>query len=95
MVARYGKIGRRLSLCTRGEDDLRGDPESKANSMSSELTLDRDTAELPGLRPILWQLAEMVARRMKKVGIAGKGVTLKLKTADFSIVTRSRRPPAR
>ena len=28
---------------------------------------------------------------MKKAGIAGEGVTLKLKTADFRIVTRSRR----
>ncbi|MDE2667677.1 MAG: DNA polymerase IV [Acidobacteriota bacterium] len=91
LVARYGKIGRRLWLCARGEDDRRVDPESKAKSMSSETTLDRDTAELAGLRPILWQLAETVARRMKKAGIAGRGVTLKLKTADFRIVTRSRR----
>ena len=91
LVARYGKIGRRLWLCARGEDDRRVDPESKAKSLSSETTLDRDTAELAGLRPILWQLAETVARRMKKAGIAGKGVTLKLKTADFRILTRSRR----
>ena len=91
LVARYGKIGRRLWLCARGEDDRRVEPESKAKSMSSETTLDRDTAELAGLRPILWQLAETVARRMKKAGIAGKGVTLKLKTADFRIVTRGRR----
>ncbi len=91
LVARYGKIGRRLSMCARGEDDRRVDPESQARSLSSEATLDRDTAELAGLRPILWQLAEAVARRMKKAGISGKGVTLKLKTADFRILTRSRR----
>lgn len=91
LVARYGKIGRRLWLCARGEDDRRVDPESKARSLSSETTLDRDTAELAGLRPILWQLAETVARRMRKSDISGKGVTLKLKTADFRILTRSRR----
>ena len=91
LVARYGKIGRRLSLCARGEDDRRVDPEGKARSLSSETTLDKDTAELARLRPILWQLAETVARRMKKAGIAGKGVTLKLKTSTFRIVTRSRR----
>ena len=91
LVARYGKIGRRLSLCARGEDDRRVEPESQARSLSSETTLDRDTAELAGLRPILWQLAETVGRRMKKAGISGKGVTLKLKTADFRILTRSRR----
>ena len=81
LVARYGKIGRRLSLYARGEDDRRVEPESKAKSLSSETTLDKDTAELARLRPILWQLAETVARRMKKAGIAGKGVTLQLKTA--------------
>jgi len=43
------------------------------------------------LRPILWQLTETVARRMKKAGVLGRGVTLKLKTADFRLLTRSRR----
>ena len=80
-----------MSLCARGQDDRRVDPESKAKSVSSETTLGRDTAELARLRPILWQLAETVIRRMKKAGIAGKGVTLKLKTADFRMITRSRR----
>ena len=91
LVARYGKIGRRLALYARGEDDRRVDPEGKAKSLSSETTLDKDTAELDRLRPILWQLAETVARRMKKAGIVGKSVTLKLKTANFRLVTRSRR----
>ena len=58
--------------------------------MSSETTLDEDLWDPDKLRPILWQLAETVARRMKKAGIAGGGVTLKLKTADFRIVTRTR-----
>ena len=37
LVARYGRIGERLSLCARGQDDRRVDPESKAKSVSSEL----------------------------------------------------------
>ena len=53
LIARYGKIGRRLALCARGEDDRRVDPEGKAKSLSSETTLDKDTAELDRLRPIL------------------------------------------
>ena len=74
LVARYGKIGHRLSLCAR-EDDRRVDPGGKVKSISSETTLDKDTAELDRLRPILWQLTETVARRLKKAGLAGKGVT--------------------
>ena len=91
LVARYGKIGRRLFLFSRGEDDRPVDPDREAKSVSSEITLDEDTADLEQLRPILWRLAETVARRMRKAGVAGRGVTLKLKTAEFRTVTRTRR----
>ena len=91
LVARYGKIGRRLFQCARGEDDRPVDPDREAKSMSSEITLGEDLSDAATLRPILWQLAETVARRMKKAGVAGGGVTLKLKTADFHILTRARR----
>jgi len=90
LIARYGKIGHRLALCSRGEDDRKVDPEGEAKSVSSETTLDTDIADVDRLRPILWQLAENVARRLKKSGLAGEGITLKLKTADFRIITRSR-----
>ena len=89
LVARYGKIGRRLFLFGRGEDDRPVDPEREARSVSSEITLDEDIADPERLRPILWRLAETVARRMKKAGVAGRGVTLKLKTADFRTLTRA------
>ena len=91
LVARYGKIGRRLHLCARGEDERPVEPERETKSISSEITLDEDLSDPDTLRPVLWRLAETVARRMKKAGLAAGGVTLKLKTADFRIVTRARR----
>ena len=91
LVARYGKIGRRLWSYARGEDDRPVDPDREARSMSSEITLDEDIPAPDRLRPILWQLAETVARRMKKAGVAGEGDKLKLKTEDFRTITRSRR----
>ncbi len=91
LVARYGKLGRRLSMCSRGEDDRAVVPGREAKSLSSEITLDRDISDFSELRPILWRLAETVAWRMKKAGVAGQGVTLKLKTADFQIITRNLR----
>ena len=90
-VARYGKIGKRLHHCACGEDDRPVDPDREAKSMSSEITLDEDLTDPDKLRPILWLLNETVVRRMKKAGIAGGGVTLKLKTANFRILTRARR----
>ena len=91
MVNRYGRIGYRLWSCARGEDDRPVNTGREAKSVSSEVTLDTDIADADELRPILWQLAETVARRMKKAGVLGRGVTLKLKTADFRLLTRSRR----
>ena len=91
LIARYGKIGHRLWMCSRGEDDRAVEPGREAKSLSSEITLDRDISEFSELRPILWRLSETVARRMKKAGVAGQGVTLKLKTADFRIITRNLR----
>lgn len=91
MVNRYGRIGRRLWGCSRGEDERPVVPGREAKSVSSEITLDTDIADPEQLRPILWQLAETVSRRMKKAGVLGRGVTLKLKTADFRLLTRSRR----
>ena len=91
LVARYGKIGKRLHQCARGEDERPVDPHRETKSISSEITLDEDLSDADALRPILWRLAETVARRLKKAGLAAGGVTLKLKTADFRIVTRARR----
>ena len=91
LAARYGKIGRRLWSCARGEDDRPVDPNREAKSMSSEITLDEDIADSERLRPILWKLAETLARRLRKTGLTAGGVTLKLKTAGFRTVTRSRR----
>ena len=93
LAARYGKIGRRLWSCARGEDDRPVDPNREVKSVSSEITLDEDIADPERLRSILWKLTETLARRLRKAGLAAGGVTLKLKTAGFRTVTRSRRPP--
>ena len=91
LAARYGKMGRRLYLCARGEDERHVDPVRETKSISSEVTLDEDLSDPEQLRPVLWRLAETVARRMKKAELAAGGVTLKLKTADFRNTTRARR----
>ena len=89
LVARYGKIGRRLHLCARGEDERAVDPDGETKSISSEITLDADLADFTRLCPILWRLSEKVSRRLKRAGLIGAGVTLKLKTSGFRLITRS------
>ena len=67
------------------------DPRGVRKSLSAETTFAEDHADLETLAAILWRMSEKVSRRLKKAGIAGRGVTLKLKTADFRLRTRQRR----
>jgi len=91
LLARYGTVGRRLYRFAQGEDGRRVDPDAPTKSISAETTFERDLSALDPLLAQLWPLCETVARRLKRTGLAGRGVTLKLKTADFQLLTRSRR----
>src|SRR5438874_10774713 len=90
---RYGRIGIRLAQLARGDDNRRVDPEGRARSISAETTFARDEADAEALARTLWPLCEKVATRLKQGGLAAGTVTLKLKTADFRLRTRSRRLP--
>jgi DNA polymerase-4 len=94
LVARYGAMGRRLHRFARGEDERRVEPERVTKSISAETTFDRDIAEPKELAAELWPLCETVARRLVAAGLAAGGVTLKLKTPAFRIITRAHRLPA-
>ncbi len=91
LAIRYGRLGQRLAQLAQGEDDRRVDPEGRARSISAETTFARDESEPQALARVLWPLCEKVALRLKQSGLAAGTVTLKLKTADFRLRTRSRR----
>jgi len=91
LVARYGAIGRRLHRFARGEDNRSVEPNAPAKSISAETTFDEDISETDALAARLWPLCQTVSRRLKRAGLAGRTVTLKLKTAQFRQLTRSRR----
>jgi len=90
LMKRYGAIGRRLWLFSRGQDERTVEPVSETKSISAETTFSENIRDIDGLRGVLWQLTEKVSKRLKKSGLAGGGVTLKLKQADFRQLTRSR-----
>ncbi len=87
---RYGTMGFRLARLSRGDDRRSVDPRGEAKSVSAETTFETDLAEPHELQAILRALSEKVSRRLKRAGLAGVVVTLKLKTADFRLRTRSR-----
>ena len=57
-------------------------------SISSETTFFEDTASDDVLDGHIWRLSEKVSDRAKAKQIAGRVVTLKLKRADHSLITR-------
>jgi DNA polymerase-4 len=90
LMRRYGVMGDRLYRLSRGEDVRRVDPDQDAKSVSAETTFDTDIASLEELVSVLRGLSEKVSARLKKSGIAGRTVVLKLKTQDFKLRTRNR-----
>ncbi len=89
LVRIAGNDAQRLAKLARGEDTRRVEPERAAKSVSNETTFEADIADLGVLEPILWELAEKVARRLRAGNIAGRTIVLKLKTRDFRSRTRT------
>lgn len=91
LAARYGRIGAHLGRLARGIDDRAVLAHSPARSISAETTLPHDEADAAALLQILRPLSERVSAHLKEASLAAGAVTLKLKSADFRLRTRSRR----
>jgi DNA polymerase-4 len=91
LARRYGKMGMRLARLARGEDARHVDPASPTKSISAETTFAQDESDAEALARTLWPLCEEVSTRLKAAGLAAGTATLKLKTSDFRIRTRSRK----
>ncbi len=87
---RYGDIGLRLSRLSNGLDDRSIHRRAKAKSISAETTFENDISSLTVLNAQLWPLCEKVSDRTKNAKLAGRVITLKLKTSTFRTLTRRR-----
>lgn len=90
LMRRYSSMGDRLYHLSRGMDHRTVQADQEAKSVSAETTFDTDLASAADLVPVLRGLSEKVSTRLKKAGIAGRTVVLKLKTQDFKTRTRNR-----
>ncbi|SEF93201.1 DNA polymerase IV [Bosea lathyri] len=88
-----GKDGPRLKNLANGIDARKVSPERETKSVSSETTLDIDLSLFEELEPVLWRLCEKTSKRLKAQELAGRTITLKLKTAEFHSITRASRLP--
>ena len=88
LIARFGSTGERLWHLARGQDHRRVSAHEPTRSISNETTFGEDTADREALDGHIWRMSQKVADRAKEKGLAGRVVTLKLKTSDFKILTR-------
>jgi DNA polymerase-4 len=89
LAARLGPAATLLCALARGEDDRPVEPWSPPKSMGAEETFARDVADPERLRRTLRAQAERVARELRAGGYAAATVTLKLRFADFTTLTRA------
>ncbi len=90
LLRRLGPEGGRLWRLANGLDARPVSPDHDAKTISAESTFEDDIADPDLLAQRLYRLSEKVSARLKAKALAGRTVTLKLKTADFRLRTRAR-----
>jgi DNA polymerase-4 len=90
LVDGFGAYGLRLGQLAQGLDTRAVDPDQIRKSISAETTFHDDLGELEALEDRLWPLCERVARTARREGVAGRVVSLKLKTPSFHSISRRR-----
>ena len=90
---RFGSGGEHLWQLAHGIDDRPVVPEREAKSISHETTFELDIDDLEVLRAWLLELTEQVGWRLRRHGLRGRTVQLKVRFADFSTITRSQTLP--
>ena len=91
LMRRFGRLGAQLYNLARGIDERPVQPEHERKSISAEHTFEEDISARTALEQELWRLCRKVMRRALEKGLAGRVVTCKLRTADFTTHTAQTR----
>ena len=89
----FGRYGHRLYELARGIDENPVVSNRPTKSISAEDTFEQDVL-LGETEPMIRRLAERVWLASRKESRAARTVILKLKTAEFRVLTRSQTPPS-
>ena len=86
----HGKAGEALWQKAQGIDSSVVEPYSDPKSESAENTFAKPTSDKELLKNWLLKQAERVGTNLRKAGIKGRTITVKVKYSDFQQITRSR-----
>jgi DNA polymerase-4 len=91
LVAMLGRaVGRQLSALAHNRDFRRVEPGKRRGSIGSQRALGRCELSAEQLDGVLVALVDRVTRRMRRAGLAGRTVVLRLRFDDFKRASRSR-----
>ncbi|MEV7007703.1 DNA polymerase IV [Streptosporangium sp. NPDC051022] len=82
--------GAHLAALAWGRDERRVTPNTPDKSIGAEETFDTDVGDPERIRKELLRLSERVAARLREGGHAGRTISVKLRRADFTTISRSR-----
>jgi DNA polymerase-4 len=88
---RFGSWGERLCDLAQGRDERDVVPDWEAKSYSHEETFGRDQPDRDFLHAMMLDQAARVARRLRRDGVVGQVVHIKLRYGDFTTLTRQRK----
>lgn len=88
LVAEFGSQGEHFYDLLRGIDERPVEGEHEAKSLGREETFAADIDDAESLRETLLGQTEHVAARLRRAGLAARGVMLKVRDADFQTITR-------
>ena len=90
LQAKFGSSADWYWRIARGIDDREVKPDRPYKSVSAERTFDQDQRDPDRLAAELERIAGYAWERVERAEVAGRTVTLKIKFADFTIITRSK-----
>ena len=84
-----GALGPHIWHLARGQDERRVVPDHGAKSISHEQTFGADLETAEAVLDVMLRQAERVAERLRRSTLHARTVTVKIRTSDFTTMTRS------
>jgi DNA polymerase-4 len=86
---KFGKHGLKMHELAMGIDERDVILDQELKSIGNEKTFSEDICDIESVKKEILALSGKVAHRMRKEGVEGKTITLKVRYGDFSLKTRS------
>ncbi|HEY51736.1 MAG TPA: DNA polymerase IV [Dehalococcoidia bacterium] len=93
LQSHFGAYGKLIHDHANGIGDDKVEPPAAAKSISRETTFSRDTRDTAMVQATLRYLSERVGSELRQEGKLARCVTLKLRYADFTTITRQQTLP--